>query len=126
MTVDKFNATGMAAPTVPLSHGVRAGGWLQVSGMVARTSTGEILEDDIVGATLQCLHNMEAVLATRDADRSRVTKVTVYLVDFADYQGMNRAFEEFFDQPYPARTTLQAGGLGLGQVELDAVAYLDD
>jgi 2-iminobutanoate/2-iminopropanoate deaminase len=126
MTLDIFNAATMAPPKVPLSHGVLAGGWLHVAGMVARTSDGTIIEDDVVRATLQCLDNMEAVLATREADRRSVVKVNVYLVDFADYGAMNKAFEEFFDGTYPARTTIQAGGLGLGTVEIDAVAYLGD
>ncbi|WP_396448826.1 RidA family protein [Actinomadura sp.] len=124
MTLDKFNADTMAAPKVPLSHGVVVGDWLHVSGMVARARSGEIVEGDIVASTRQCLENMEAVLATRGADRTSVVKVNVYLVDFADYAGMNKAFEEFFESPYPARTTIQAGALGIGEVELDAVAYL--
>jgi 2-iminobutanoate/2-iminopropanoate deaminase len=121
--LDIFNADDMAAPTVPLSHGVLAGGWLHVAGMVARTETGEIIADDVLAATLQCLENMESVLRTRGLDRRSVAKVTVYLVDFADYDAMNHAFREFFRGTYPARTTIQAGGLGLGNVELDAVAY---
>ena len=87
------------------------------------TPAGEIIADDVVGATLQCLQNMEAVLRTRGLDRRSVVKVTVYLVDLASYGAMNRAFEEFFGGTYPARTTIQAGALGLGTVELDAVAY---
>jgi 2-iminobutanoate/2-iminopropanoate deaminase len=126
MTLDKFNADTMAAPKVPLSHGVVAGGWLHVAGMVARGQGGEIVEEDIVAATLQCLENMEAVLATRGADRTAVVKVNVYLSDFGDYPAMNKAFEEFFASPYPARTTIEAGGLGIGRVELDAVAYLGE
>ncbi|MGH3757516.1 RidA family protein [Actinophytocola sp.] len=126
MTLDKFNADTMAAPKVPLSHGVVAGGWLHVSGMVARAPGGEIVDGDIVAATRQCLENMEAVLATREVDRTSVVKLNVYLTDFGDYAGMNQAFEEFFDSPYPARTTIQAGALGIGQVELDAVAYLGE
>jgi 2-iminobutanoate/2-iminopropanoate deaminase len=126
MNLDIFNAATMAAPKVPLSHGVLAGGWLHVAGMVARTSEGLIIEDDVVAATLQCLENMEAVLATRQADRSSVVKINVYLTDFVDYPKMNTAFEQFFQGTYPARTTIQAGGLGLGTVEIDAVAYLGD
>lgn len=124
MTLDIFNAATMAPPKVPLSHGVFAGGWLHVAGMVARRSDGVIVEDDVVAATVQCLENMEAVLATRGADRTSVVKVNVYLTDFADYPHMNTAFEQFFQGTYPARTTIQAGGLGLGAVEIDAVAYL--
>jgi 2-iminobutanoate/2-iminopropanoate deaminase len=126
MPLDIFNADTMAAPKVPLSHGVLAGGWLHVAGMVARTSDGSIVEDDVLQATLQCLENMEAVLATRGADRRAVVKVNVYLADFGDYGKMNQAFEQFFTSGYPARTTIQAGALGIGNVEVDAVAYLGD
>ena len=124
MTLDKFNADTLAAPKVPLSHGVVAGDWLHVSGMVARTRSGEIVTGDIVASTRQCLENMEAVLATRGVNRTSVVKVNVYLADFGDFGGMNQAFEEFFESPYPARTTIQAGALGIGEVEIDAVAYL--
>lgn len=126
MSLDIFNADTMAPPKVPLSHGVLAGGWLHVAGMVARTSDGSIVEDDVLQATLQCLENMEAVLVTRGADRRSVVKVNVYLADFGDYGKMNQAFEQFFTGGYPARTTIQAGALGIGNVEVDAVAYLGD
>jgi 2-iminobutanoate/2-iminopropanoate deaminase len=92
--------------------------------MVARTRAGEIVTGDIVASTRQCLENMEAVLATRGVNRTSVVKVNVYLSDFGDFAGMNQAFEEFFESPYPARTTIQAGALGIGEVEIDAVAYL--
>lgn len=126
MTIRRFAARRLAQPAVPLSHGVLAGGWLHVSGMVARTATGEINTSGARPATRQCLENMEAVLQEVGADRSHAVKVQVYLVDFGDYAEMNAAFQEFFYDGLPARTTIQAGGLGLGLVELDAVAYVGD
>jgi 2-iminobutanoate/2-iminopropanoate deaminase len=122
--ITKFNADGLPTPKVPLSHGVVADGWLFCAGVVGRKPNGDIIEDDQRLATLQCLENMLAIVKTAGGDKSNVIKVNVYLSDFADYGAMNAAFTEFFDLPYPARTTIEAGGLGIGQIELDGVAYL--
>lgn len=126
MPIQRFVAEGLAKPKIPLSHGVVAGGFLHVSGMVARTASGDIDKSSARGATTQCLENMEAVLRHIGADRSHVVKVQVYLADFSHYGEMNDAFQEFFADELPARTTIEAGGLGLGLVELDAVAYVGD
>lgn len=122
--VRKFNAEGMAPPKVPLSHGVLAGGWPQIAGMVARTTDGEIVEDDVTEATIVCLENMLRVVETAGGSKSDITKVNVYLERFEDYGAMNAAFERFFEGSYPARTTIAAGALGIGNVELDGLAYL--
>src|ERR1700690_606936 len=114
MILDRFNADSMPAPAVPLSHGVLAGGWLYTAGMVARAPDGSIIVDNAQSATQQCLENMEAVLATRGADRNAVVRITVYLDQIADYGAMNLAFDDFFAGVVPARTTIQAGALGLG------------
>ena len=51
-----------------------------------------------------------------------VIKVTAYLSnlerDFAEY---NRAYAEFFDEPYPVRTTIGANLSGI-LVEIDVIA----
>ena len=122
--ITKFNGEGIPGPTVPLSHGVLADGWVYSAGVVGRKPTGEIIEDDQEAATLQCLENLLAIVKTAGGDKSNIVKVTVYLSDFGDYGAMNAAFEAFFDAPYPARTTSQAGALGIGRVELDGVAYV--
>ena len=122
--ITKFFGEGLPRPTVPLSHGAMAEGWLYCAGVVGRKPNGEIIENDQREATLQCLENLLAIVKTAGGDKANIVKVSVFLANFDDYAAMNAAFEEFFDPPYPARTTIEAGGLGIGQVELDAVAYI--
>jgi 2-iminobutanoate/2-iminopropanoate deaminase len=109
---------------VPLSHGVIAAGWLYISGMVPRTPTGEIIESDTRSATLQCLENLLDVVVSAGGTRQSIVKTNVYLADFADYGAMNEAYTQFFPGKPPARTTIEAGGLGIGRVEIDGTAYL--
>lgn len=122
-TITHLNGKEMPAPTVPLSHGVLADGWLYVSGMVPRMPDGHIIEDDAKRATLQCLENLLEVVRTAGGGIEDIVKTNVYLADFSDYRAMNEAYIEFFGSPYPARTTIQAGALGIGAVEIDGTAY---
>jgi 2-iminobutanoate/2-iminopropanoate deaminase len=122
--ITHLNGKGLPAPKVPLSHGVVAGGCLYVSGMVPRMPDGTIVEGDTKRATLLCLENLLDVVETAGGTREDIVKTNVYLADFADYGAMNEAYDEFFGGTPPARTTIQAGALGIGDVEIDGTAYL--
>ena len=51
-------------------------------------------------------------------------RTNVYLVDMADYAGMNAAYVELFPHR-PARTCVQVAGLPVGaRIEIDCVAVL--
>ena len=50
-------------------------------------------------------------------------KVTLYLADIDDFARVNEAYATYFSEPYPARTTIEAGRLPLGiKAEVDVVA----
>jgi 2-iminobutanoate/2-iminopropanoate deaminase len=49
-------------------------------------------------------------------------KVNAYLVDLGDFAGYNEVYKEFFSEPYPARTSVQAGLPPGVLVEIEAVA----
>jgi len=54
---------------------------------------------------------------------SHVIKVTVYLTDMNDFAAMNAVYEQHFEAPYPARTTIAVKELPLGaRVEIDCIA----
>jgi len=49
--------------------------------------------------------------------------VTVFLQDINDYKKMNELYKEFFENKFPARTTVQVAALPLGAlVEIEAIA----
>ena len=50
--------------------------------------------------------------------------MNVFLVDLADFDAFNEVYRAAFAEPYPARTTVQAGLPGGIRVEIEAVARL--
>lgn len=125
MTVERIQGRNLPSPTVPLTQGVLAGGWLYVSGMVARRPNDRIIIEEIYAATRQCLDNVLAVVETAGGRKQDIVKLNVYLARQSDYAAMNSVFAEYFEGAYPARTTIEAV-LGLGPIEIDGVAYLPE
>jgi 2-iminobutanoate/2-iminopropanoate deaminase len=123
--LNRIQGRNLPPPTVPLSQGVLAGGWLYVSGMVARRPEDRVIIEEINSATRQCLDNVLAVVEAAGGGKQDIVKLTVYLARQSDYAAMNAVFTEYFDGTYPARTTIEAV-LGLGPIEIDGVAYIPD
>ena len=111
---------------VPLSHGIRKGNILQVAGQVPLDpATGEVVGASVAEQTVQCLTNIEAILAAGGATWDDVVMVRVYLTDTAHFAELNEAYGNFLAEPYPARTTVYVGLPPGFHVEIDALAVLD-
>ncbi|MBW1992676.1 MAG: RidA family protein [Deltaproteobacteria bacterium] len=116
--------TDKAPPAVgPYSQAVAAGPFVFVSGMIPLDKDGHPVQGDIVVQTAQVLENLKAVLEAAGLTLGHVVKTTVYLVDLADFQEMNRVYAEFFPHRPPARSTVQVADLPKGvAVEIEAIA----
>ncbi|HEX2133069.1 MAG TPA: Rid family detoxifying hydrolase [Actinophytocola sp.] len=113
-------------PAVPLSHGIRKGNILQVAGQVPLDpATGEVVGASVAEQTVQCLTNIETILAAGGASWDDVVMVRVYLTDTAHFAELNEAYANFLAEPYPARTTVYVGLPPGFHVEIDALAVLD-
>ena len=85
--------------------------------------TMEIVSGGITEQTERVFQNLSAVLAGAALGFDDVVKTTVYLLDMADFQGMNDVYAKHFSGAFPARTTIAASGLPRGaRVEIDVVA----
>lgn len=117
---------GTKIPTVPLTHGIRKGNILQVAGQVAfDPSTNEIVGDTVTDQTRQVMQNVRRVLEAGGATLDDVVMCRVYLTDTAHFGEMNDAYREFFEESFPARTTVYVGLPEGLLVEIDAMAVLD-
>ncbi|WP_265108335.1 Rid family detoxifying hydrolase [Halosolutus halophilus] len=111
----------------PYSQGVRAGETLYVSGYgPVDPDTGEVVDGDIATQTDRVLDNIAAVVDDAGGDGlADLVKVTVYLTDLADYERVNEAYGERFDDAPPARVCVEVSRLPEDvRIELDATAYL--
>ena len=112
------------APVGPYSQAVIHDGVAYLSGQVPLDpATGEIVGTDIETQTRQVLANLAAVLEATGSTWPQVLRVSVYLVDIADFPAFNAIYSETLGDARPARSTFQVAALPLGaRVELDAIA----
>ena len=109
----------------PYSQGIQAGDFIFCAGQAALDpATGKLVPGGIKAQTRQILKNLEAVLQAGGSDLERVVKVTVFLADWSDFQGMNEVFAEVFgtSEP-PARSTVQGARWPQGSLlAIEAIA----
>lgn len=73
----------------------------------------------------QVMKNLDGILASAQADRNQVAKVTVYLDDIALWEEANEIFKEYFGDHKPARTICAQSTIHFDlQVEMDGIIYL--
>ena len=82
------------------------------------------LGKDVGEQTRFCLDNVRAVLEAAGSSLGKVVKTTVFLTDIATFQEMNAAYQDYFPQEPPARSTVQVSALARPDlaVEIEAVA----
>jgi len=110
----------------PYSQAVRKGDTLYLSGQIGMVpATGELVSADVKEQTGQALANMKAVLAEAGASPAAAVKVTVFIVDMADFQAVNSVYSETFGSDAPARSCVAVAALPKGaRVEVEAIAVL--
>ncbi|QDV12675.1 Enamine/imine deaminase [Rosistilla oblonga] len=114
-------------PDVPVSHlpfspAVQVGQFVFVSGQASVDDTGKLITDTFEGEMRRSLENIRKVLAGAGLTFQDIVQTRNYVGSQEDLAEFNRIYAEYFEQPYPARTTLM-GCLGtLLKFEIDVVA----
>jgi 2-iminobutanoate/2-iminopropanoate deaminase len=124
MSHDALFPDGLVRPKAPYSPVVRSGDHVYTAGQVAFDRSGVLVPGGIAEQTRQALGNLAACLRAAGCTLADVVKVNVFLVDLADFDAFNEVYRATFEEPYPARTTVQAGLPGGIRVEIEAVARL--
>ena len=108
----------------PYSQGIRAGGFVFVSGQIPLDpATGELAAESIEDQTERVLTSLGAVLEAAGTSMDRVVKTTVYLSDLTEFPRMNEVYARVFGKARPARATVEVAALPKGvRIEIDAVA----
>jgi 2-iminobutanoate/2-iminopropanoate deaminase len=111
-------------PIGPYSQAIVEDGFVFVSGQGAiNPVTGQIERSDARSETTRVFENLKTILEAAGSSLAKVVKCNVYLRDINDFAAMNDVYATYFEAPYPARTTIQAGALPAGiAVEIECVA----
>jgi 2-iminobutanoate/2-iminopropanoate deaminase len=108
----------------PYSQGIKAGGFVFVSGQVAiDPATQNVIEGDVKAQTERICQNLKAILEAAGSDLESVVKSTVFLRSMADFAAMNEVYGRYFKNEPPARSTVAVAGLPRDVlVEIDVIA----
>lgn len=107
----------------PYSQAIAANGFLFISGQLGVTPSGEFAGADVKSQAQRSLQNLQAILSEAGLGFENVVKTTIFLADIADFAAVNEIYAEFFNEPYPARSTVAVKTLpkgGLVEIELIA------
>jgi len=114
------------APRVygPYSQAITVGDLIYTSGQIPLDPVSmEVVAGGIEEQATQAIANLRAVLQTAGSDLDRVVKTTVFLVDLADFTGLNEVYSRAFGDHRPARSTVGVSSLPRGvRVEIEAIA----
>ena len=109
----------------PYSQAVRAGDTVYLSGQIPLDPKTMQLVEGFEDQVKRVFENLRAVCRAAGGDFDRVTRVTIYLTDLANFPKVNELMQAYFREPYPARVTIGVASLPrAAQVEIDAVMYL--
>jgi 2-iminobutanoate/2-iminopropanoate deaminase len=108
----------------PYSHAIQSGNLIFCSGQTPLNPATMLIEGaTVTEQTTLVLTNLEAVLIAAGCSRTNVLKTSVFLKNFADFEKMNKAYEAFFGDHKPARTTVEVSRLPReALVEIECVA----
>jgi len=75
----------------------------------------------------QVFSNLRAVAQAAGGDLNDVVKITIFLTDLTHFSLVNEIMTEYFQAPYPARSTVGVATLPKGALlEVEAIMVLPD
>ena len=113
---------GLAVPKPPYSPVIVSGDTVYTAGQIANDPEGKLVEGGITEQARRTLENVRTCVEAAGCTLDDVVKVNADLADLGDFPAYNEVYVEFFSQPYPARTSVQAGLPPGVLIEIEAIA----
>ncbi|MGH8084346.1 MAG: RidA family protein [Lysobacter sp.] len=123
MTRTPIHTEQAPAAIGPYSQAVRMGATVFLSGQIPLDpATGEIVTGDISAQARRAFDNLKAVCEAGGGSLAQVARLGLYVTDLGDFAAVNVVMADYFDAPYPARSTIEVSGLPKGAAfEVDAI-----
>lgn len=106
----------------PYSQAIDVGTMVFTSGQIPVAPDGSV-SGEVAEQARQALENLKAVLEAAGSSMDKVVKTTVFITDMGQFGVINEIYQQYFTQPYPARSCVQVAQLPKGvAVEIEAIA----
>lgn len=105
------------------SQGVLHNGVYYFSGQIGLDPQTMTLQEGFSAQLKQVLKNVDGLLESQGLKRTNIIKTSIFMTDLAQFAEVNKAYEEYFSAPYPARSCVQVPALPKGAViEIEVIA----
>ena len=110
----------------PYVQAVRVGGLIYTAGQGGLDPvTGKLVEGGVEAQAQQTMQNLAVVLEAAGSDFSHVVKTNIFLRYIKDFAAVNQVYASFFNDNFPARSTVAVSALPLkALVEIEMVALV--
>ena len=110
----------------PYSQATSAGNLVFCSGQIPLDpATGELVEGDIAVQARRAFDNLRAVCEAAGGSFDDIVRVGLYLTNLGQFAAVNAVMADYFQAPYPARSTIEVSALPKGAAfEVDAILVL--
>lgn len=126
MSVKVISTPSAPAAIGPYSQAIRAGATVYLSGQIGLDPANGQMVEGFEAQARQVFENLKAVAEASGGTLASVVKLNIYLIDLGKFALINELMQQYFTAPFPARATLAVAALPRGgEVEIDAVLYLD-
>ena len=108
----------------PYSQSISANNMLFISGQIPIDPVSGSIPEGIKAQTAQSIANAQAILEAASLSLKDVVKTTVFIVDLDNFIDMNEVYGSYFEEPYPARSTVEVSKLprdAMVEIEMTAV-----
>ena len=121
----KIITSGAPAAIGPYSQAIVTNNIVFTSGQIPiNPLTGEI-PGKIEEQASQVFTNLKNLLEAAGTSMDKVAKTTVFIKKMEDFATINKIYEEFFTEPYPARSCVEVARLPKDVlIEVEAVAEI--
>lgn len=113
---------GLPALKQPFSWAVKASNLLFTAHGPVRAD-GTIDTGPIEAQTRLTFHNLRQAVQAAGGTLDDVTQVLIYMTDVADMPAIDAVYREFFQAPYPNRSSMGVAGLVVPGMKIEIVAY---
>ncbi|MDZ7865048.1 RidA family protein [Acidovorax sp.] len=109
-----------------LSQGIKANGWLFISGQAGAGQDGKIVPGGFLAQGRQAFANLRRALEAGGAGLQDIVKVTIFVTDMGRFDDVVALRREFFAAPYPADTIAEIRALYTPEamIEIEAIAVV--
>ena len=111
-------------PIGPYSQAIKNGNMIFISGQIAiNPKTNILVNDNIQKETEMVMENINNILNECNCTFDNVVKCSIFLSNMELFKSVNEVYGRYFNEPYPARETVQVSCLPKNvNIEISAIA----